>query len=147
MSLTRFFANDPLFQQLSNVRRPWFFEDLQSVQTLPVTRSQVKETDQSLIYNIDVPGFDKNDLEVTVADDVVTIEGKKQQREESTSAEGDYFSFSSREVKEQFLLPEKEKHLDVEHIKVAYKNGVLSVVVPKAKPTVESGSKRKLAIT
>ncbi len=103
----------------------------------------VRETASAYIVEADIPGMDKNKIDITVRDDVLTIRGVREEvetREEETES-GAYFykgrSFGS--FQRSFNLPGNVKD---EEIAAAYENGVLKITLPKAeKEAVPEGRK------
>nr|AEK12766.1 hsp23 [Medicago sativa] len=83
-----------------------------------------KETEDSLLLRLDMPGLGKEDVKISVEQNTLTIkgEGAKESEEDEEGAR----RFSSR-----IDLPEKLYKID--QIKAEMKNGVLKVVVPKMK--------------
>ncbi|MFB6087667.1 MAG: Hsp20/alpha crystallin family protein [Haloarculaceae archaeon] len=85
----------------------------------------------AFVVTADVPGVEKDDLEVTLSDRTLRIEADHEsEREEET---GEYIrrerthTESSRSVR----LPES---VDEEGIEATYSNGVLTVTLPKHEP-------------
>lgn len=83
----------------------------------------VRETDDALKLLIDMPGLDKEDVKVSVEQNTLVIKGEE--AKESDVEE------SGRKYTGRIDLPEKVYRTD--QIKAEMKNGVLKVVVPKAK--------------
>jgi molecular chaperone IbpA len=87
----------------------------------------VKDKD-SYDIEIGLPGWNKNDLEVSLKESILTIEGKKQ----DTSAEYIHRGVSGKAFKRTFTL-----HEDLVVHNVTFKNGMLTVeidiVVPDEK--------------
>ena len=94
----------------------------------------IEETDEAVVLSADLPGVDEKDIEITVHQGVLVLAGKREDnREEETEnslyRERRYGSFFRR-----FRLGSK---VDPDAIVAAYKNGVLTVTLPKkeeAKP-------------
>jgi len=89
----------------------------------------VYQTADSLVVRSTIAGVKPEDLEITLNDDVITIRGKRYQ--ESAAPREDYFYQEcywggfSRSI----VLPMEVKSADA---KASLKNGVLTVVLPKA---------------
>jgi HSP20 family protein len=82
----------------------------------------------SFVVRAELPGFRKEDLNVEVADGVLTVTGH-QKAGESTAKEGaDKTTPQERRVSRSIPLPEQ---VQVDHIQAQYENGVLTVTVPK----------------
>jgi len=90
----------------------------------------VKEDNQSIHITAEVPGLSQNDINVTLVKNVLTISGeKKEEREEKDDknnvllSERRYGSFCR-----SIMVPEGIKP---DAVKAEYKNGVLSIDLPK----------------
>ena len=89
----------------------------------------IAENNDEYVVTADLPGIDREDLDVTVADGRLTIRGERRQNGESTTGptrrvERVYGTFTR-----SFELPAEVK---ADHIAATYRDGVLSVTVPKA---------------
>ena len=88
----------------------------------------LSETDKEVRITAELPGLDENDVEVTLADNVVTLKGEKKQ--ETKEEKEDYYhsersyGFFERSVQ----LPDA---VDVEKAEARFKNGVLNIAIPK----------------
>ena len=88
----------------------------------------VKETDDSFTLTADIPGLTKKEVTVNVADGIVSISGERKLEDEKESdnyhcRERRYGSFSRT-----FNLPET---VNEEDISASFKNGTLSIELPK----------------
>jgi len=101
----------------------------------------VAETDKEIEVTVELPGLDEKDVEVTLADGVLTLKGeKKSERKE----EGKGFYLSERSYgsfQRSVALPES---VDADKVSAAFNKGVLTVKAPKL-PEVQSNVK-KIAI-
>ena len=90
----------------------------------------IKEDDNNYLIRADVPGVDKQDIEVRLENGVLSISGeKKTQKEEGEGTinhrtERYYGSFFRR-----FTLPTT---VQSDKVDASYKDGVLSLTIPKA---------------
>ena len=88
----------------------------------------IYERDNSVFIEMDIPGIKKDELEIKVEEDVLSIKGeKKLEREEK---ERDYHRYErySGAFQRIFRLPEYVKSDDV---KAKYEDGVLKLELPK----------------
>jgi HSP20 family protein len=87
----------------------------------------VFERDGDLVVHADLPGVKRDDVEVNVNNDVLTIRGER--RQENREAEGGYrrTERSYGSFFRQILLPDG---VDPTEIQAAYEDGVLEVIVP-----------------
>jgi HSP20 family protein len=96
------------------------------------------ENEKAYEITADLPGMDEKDIEVKVADGVMTIKGEKQ--EEKEDKKKDYYlherSFGS--FQRSFELPES---VDPDKIEARFKKGVLTVTLPK-RPEAQKPAKK-----
>jgi HSP20 family protein len=98
----------------------------------------VAETDKAYEITVELPGLDEKNIEVKVANGVLSIKGEKQ--EEKEEKEKDYYrrerSFGSFE--RSFQLPDD---IEDDKIQATFKNGVLSVTLPKSAEAQQQAKK------
>ena len=92
-------------------------------------RADLVESKDAYEATLELPGLKKDDIKVNVEDNVLTVSGerveeKQEKEKEYHRVERRYGSFCRT-----FSLPAK---IDAEKIKASYKDGVLSVSLPKA---------------
>jgi HSP20 family protein len=92
-------------------------------------RVDVNESEDDFTIDVELPGIDKKDIKVDVKDNVLTVSGERVAKKEDN--EGCY---SCRErhygkFERSFSVP---KTVDVENIKAQYKNGVMTLTLPKS---------------
>ncbi len=120
--------------------RPLFgTEPLRREMTWPTMPAvDVVETEKAYEVAADLPGMDEKNIEVKVADGVLTIKGEKQQEREEKKK--DYYlqerSFGS--YQRSFELPDG---VDADKIEASFKKGVLTVTLPK-KPEAQKSTKK-----
>lgn len=102
-------------------------------------KAELSETDKAYELACELPGLDEKDVDVTLADGIVTIKGQKEaKREEKDEKKSTYFSERSYGAfQRSFRLPE---NVDESKISAAFEKGVLTVTLPK---TAEAASKQK----
>jgi HSP20 family protein len=95
--------------------------------TMPAV--DVAETDKAYEITAELPGLEEKNIEVKLANGVLSIKGEKQ--EEKEEKQKDYYrrerSFGSFE--RSFQVPD---HVDEDKIEASFKNGILSVTLPKS---------------
>jgi HSP20 family protein len=101
----------------------------------------VKETKENIIVTAEIPGMNAKDVEVAISGDTLTIKGeKKQEKEEKDESyhliERRYGAFS-RSIR---LAAE----VDTKNIKANYKDGILTVTLPKTETAKEKQIKIKV---
>jgi HSP20 family protein len=89
----------------------------------------VTQTDKGYEITAELPGLAEKDIEVKLADQILTIRGEK--RDEKEEKNKDYYvrerSFGSFE--RSFQLPED---VDTDKINASFNKGVLTIMVPKS---------------
>lgn len=106
----------------------------------PDIRIDVTENDTTFMVKAEIPGVEKNDIEVSVEGNQVSIGAEV--RRETKNKEGDKDICTERyygKVYRAFTLP---SDLDGAKAEAHYENGVLTLTLPKKK----NGSSRKIAV-
>jgi len=117
--IERFFYGWPTYEKDSDVA--W------------IPRVDVNETDKEINIDVELPGIDKEDVKVEVRDNTLTISGerkseKKTEDENCSVAERHYGKFER-----SFTLTDG---VDANRITAEYKNGVLTLGVPKTEKAI-----------
>ena len=105
-------------------------------------RLDVEETDKAYEVSVELPGIEQKDLEVSVAEGVLTIKGEKKAESEDKAKGRLHVERSYGAFQRALALP---ADADEAKIEAAFKNGVLKLAIAKkaeAKP-----ASRKIAIT
>ncbi len=88
--------------------------------------SRVKEEDNYYHLVMDIPGVDKENLKVELKDNVMSIAGERKDHFADEKSEADTYA----RFEQKFSLP---KDVNMDEIDVHQKDGVLEVVLPKAR--------------
>ncbi|WP_175609765.1 Hsp20/alpha crystallin family protein [Haladaptatus litoreus] len=83
--------------------------------------------DGEYIVTADLPGFEKNEIDLRFEDNILTMEGFKNHSEEPSDGVGAFAHGQQRHACEQIRLPVT---IDKEAISASYRNGVLEVHLP-----------------
>ena len=88
----------------------------------------VKENEQEYTLEADLPGMKKEEIDITVVDNVVTLKGER--KHESETKEKDYHRVERRygSFERTFEIP---GGFDADKIAAHFDNGVLRVTLPK----------------
>jgi HSP20 family protein len=102
----------------------------------------IVEKDKEFEITAELPGLDEKNVEVKFADGFLTIKGEK--REEKEEKKKDYYLSERRfgSFQRSFQVPDS---VDPDKISASFKNGVLTVTLPKS-PEAQKKEK-KIAIT
>ena len=98
----------------------------------------VKENEKEFIIKAELPGVEEKDIEVTVANDSVTIKGEKKEEKEDKDKnyyymERSYGSFSR-------VIPLKAE-IESSKAEARFKNGILDIKIPKNQSIKAKGTK------
>lgn len=85
-------------------------------------------TEQEYVLSVEIPGVSENDISVDISGNTMTIRGEKKQEKEEK--EKDYYRIERRYGAFQRILSLPED-VDQNSIKANFKNGVLSVTMPR----------------
>lgn len=88
----------------------------------------LKETDKEFILKATVPGIEKDNLDINVTNDNITIKGERKHEEEKPEERYHVRQTSYGRFNVSYSLPSDVKPEDV---KATYKNGILEVNMPK----------------
>jgi HSP20 family protein len=91
------------------------------------------ETDKELRVTTELPGVDEKDVELTVEDGVLTLRGEK--RAETDDKDRGYSERSYGRFERRVALP---RGIDREKASATFKNGVLTVTLPKTEAANEN---------
>ncbi|PMQ01654.1 MAG: heat-shock protein Hsp20 [Dictyoglomus sp. NZ13-RE01] len=99
------------------------------------------ETPENLVLKVDLPGFKPEDVDISVTEDQVVIEGEV--KEEQEVKEENVYRKERRygRVYRRIDLP---KPVVPDKAEAVYKNGILTLTLPKAKPEKVEGIKIKI---
>ncbi|MEE3998908.1 Hsp20/alpha crystallin family protein [Tenacibaculum sp. FZY0031] len=95
--------------------------------TLPAVN--IKENENEFTVDVAVPGMNKEDFQVNLENDVLTISSEKQETTKETNDRYTRKEYSYKSFKRSFTLP--KGIVDSEKIKASYKNGELKINLPK----------------
>jgi HSP20 family protein len=89
----------------------------------------VSETKDALLVKAEVPGMDAKDIDISLSNDVLTIKGKKEQEKEEKEENYHRIERSYGSFTRSIRLP---REVQSDKIKASYKNGVLTINLPKS---------------
>jgi HSP20 family protein len=94
----------------------------------------IAETDNEIVVTAELPGVDQKDVDITITDDVLTLKGEKKEEKEIKKENYHRIERSYGGFQRTVTLP---TGVQADKAKATYKDGVLTVNVPKteeAKP-------------
>ena len=99
------------------------------------------ETERELVVNVEIPGMDPKDIDVSLAEGTLFIKGEKKQEAEEKEADYHPIERSYGTFIRSIPLPAE---VQSEKISASYKNGVLTVILPKSEGTQKREIKVKV---
>ena len=113
-----------LFDAFDDFFRPVFYDEQRDL------RTNIKETDTNYELDVEMPGYSKENIKVSLENGYLTVSAKKESKEE-----GENKHYLRKEISEScsrsYYVGEDVSQQD---IKAKYENGILSVSVPKSQP-------------
>ena len=92
--------------------------------------SDLKETEKGIVASIELPGVDKDGIELNVTD--TSIEVKAENRIEKKHEKEGFSSYENRMSKFYRRIP-LPSEIDASQAKASFKNGILRIEAPKLK--------------
>lgn len=118
-----------LFDTFDSFARDFFRK---SNADLPAFRTDIRDAGDSYVLEAELPGFNKEDINLDLKDGILTITAA---HSESTEDKGDNGSYIRRERRYgSFQRSFDVTGIEETGITAAYLNGVLTLNLPKAKP-------------
>ena len=104
----------------------------------------VKESKEHFIIEVSAPGFSKNDFDITITDEILTISAEKEKINEKEKGEFLRKEFQYNSFMRSFTLP---KVIDLgKKIKAKYNNGILVVPLVKLDVLETEDHRKKIEI-
>lgn len=100
----------------------------------------VVEEGDNLVFRAELPGVSRDDIEVKVENGVLSLRGEKRQEKETGTDAAHRVERVYGTFHRSFTLPSS---VDADKVQAHYKDGVLTLVLPKA----EQARPRKITIT
>jgi len=98
------------------------------------THVDLKEHDGEFVLVADLPGFEREEIELSLADDTLTIAAKHE-------VTGEDFT-RARELSERVTMP---KSIEKDGIEATYRNGVLEVRLPIVEEETDDGDRIEIS--
>lgn len=99
------------------------------------------ETPESLVLKVELPGFKPEDVDISVTEDQVILQGETKEEEE---VKGENIYRRERRYGRVYRRINLPKSIIPDKTEAVYKNGVLTLTLPKAKPEKLEGIKIKI---
>ncbi len=141
------YSDDPLWQmrnRMNQLFRSFYDEpfsmDLFQEDDIFSPRIDLSETEKEYTVVVDLPGLDENDIDLSYSRNILSICGAKQQEKEEKGRQYHRIERYSGQFQRDIPLQEE---IDEENIEALFKNGVLTIHLPKME---DSTQKKKISI-
>ena len=101
----------------------------------------VAETEKDIVVRAEIPGIDPKDIDISLANDVLTIKGEKKQEKEEKEENYHLVERSYGAFTRSVRLPGEVRN---DRISASYKDGILKVTLPKSEETKKKEIKIKV---
>jgi HSP20 family protein len=99
----------------------------------------IKETDDALLFTVELPGLAKENVEITVENNVLTIAGERKFEQEAKGETYHRLERSYGAFSRSFTLPTGVR---TEKVEAGFDHGILNIKLPKQ----EESKQRKISI-
>lgn len=89
---------------------------------------ELAETAKEVVVRVELPGLDKEDCEISIEGNVLQVRGEKRFERESSDSTYHVMQRAYGAFQRSIALP---RNVDTEHAQASFKNGVLTVRLPK----------------
>ncbi len=115
--------NYDIFDAFDDWFKPMFFDESKDL------RTDIRETESDYELDLELPGYAKNEIRISLENGYLTVEAEKQKKEENSK------KYLRREISERTSRSYYVgSDVTREQIKAKFDNGILSLTVPKEKP-------------
>ena len=129
------------FDLFDEMFRDPFFEGMES----KVMKTDIKEKKDKYLIDIDLPGYEKEDIKIEIADGYLTVHASVNKELNDDKEKGKYVRKERYvgECSRSFYVGENVKEED---IKAKFKNGTLTLEIPKKEDRKEMPDKKYIPI-
>ena len=120
--------NGDVFDVFEDFFKPMFYDE-----QLDSMRTDIKETDDDYKLSIEMPGFKKDEIKVSLDNGYLTVSAEKAEKEEEGKEK------SAKYLRRECRISCQRSYyvgddVQVDSVKAKYDNGMLELTVPKAAP-------------
>lgn len=110
-----------------------------------VMKTDIRESKNGYLIDIDLPGYNKEDIKIDVTDGYLTIKAKMSS-EKNDEKKGNYVRRERYfgECSRSFYVGDE---VDAEDVKASFKNGILSLEIPKIEEQKKLPEKKYIEIS
>ena len=127
-------SNEDVFpRRFSDLLDEFFDDAVTTQQSSFVPRIDLSEDENQFEINVELPGMDKDNIDVSLENNQLTVSGKREWKQENDGKTYHRVETSYGEFTRSFTLPE---NVDEESISAKYNDGVLNITIDKAEDKV-----------
>lgn len=94
---------------------------------------ELREAPESYVLRVELPGVNLDDVDITVQNDVLTLEGKRESAERGENEKSHFAEFSYGQFRRSFTFPAP---IPADGVTAESENGILTITLAKAKETL-----------
>ena len=122
------YQHNPFFDAFDDFFKPVFYDD-----RADSMRTDIKETENGYQLDVEMPGFDKKDIKISLENGYLTVSAEKSSKEEENKDKNEKYIRKECTVscsRSYYVGDDIER----ENVKAKYDNGMLTLTVPKSQP-------------
>ena len=123
--------DDNLFNMFDNFERKFFGN---TAANLPAFRTDIRDQGDKFLLEAELPGFDKEDIQLELTDGILTIKAEHKENSEEKNDKGEFVRRERRYG--SFSRTFDVSGIDENAITASYKSGILELSLPKQAPVV-----------
>lgn len=123
----------------------FFTRSFEPVTTTHIMKSDIQENENGYLLDIELPGYNKEDVQAELKDGYLTITANHEDKKEEKDKNGKFIRKEryTGTCKRSFYVGEQVRQED---IKAAFQNGILRLAIPKQLPQVEKEQPKLITI-
>lgn len=127
-----------VFNEMDRMIDSFFAGNSSNVKSGRYPAVDVLEKEKAYGLNIELPGYSKNDVEIKIDNNLLTISAVEEEKKEEKQEAKEQPRYvirerSSRSFTRTFVLP---REVDKDNIEASFENGLLSLSIPKVPKAV-----------
>lgn len=107
-----------------------------------IPKVNVKDTDEAIMVSAEIPGVEKDQLEITLNDDTLVLSGEKKHSHEESEKDGHHYVERSYGMFRR-VIP-LNVAIDEDNVDAKFKNGVVTIKLPKSSD--QKGTQKKITL-
>ena len=120
-------SSGDVFDVFEDFFKPMFYDEQHDSM-----RTDIKETDKDYQLAIEMPGFKKDEIKVSLENGYLTVSAEKNETQEEGDKNAKYLRKECRvSCQRSYYVGDKVQE---ENVKAKYENGMLQLTVPKEEP-------------